>query len=534
MLISNVLIIGSGAAGLTVALRVPKHLKVHIISKNIANDGSTYFAQGGISAVLNEKDSFQSHCNDTISAGDGVCHNDVVEKIVASAPEAIDWLIKLGVDFSTDKNQYHLTKEGGHSFRRVFHAADTTGKTVHQALLNEANSRDNITLFEQSNVVDLITDGSNTDTKKCAGAYVLDKKTGKVHRFLSNTTVLATGGASKVYLYTSNPDGSTGDGIAMAWRAGCRVSNMEFMQFHPTCLYHPQAKSFLISEALRGEGAKLTLPDGTAFMEQYHPLKELAPRDVVARAIDDQMKRLGLDFVLLDISHKTKPFILQHFPAIYQRCLDFGYDISAQAIPIVPAAHYTCGGVLTNTHGETDLPNLYAVGEVACTGFHGANRLASNSLLECFAIGFFSAEKIAAQTFTKIADQNIPKWDKTRVTQSTEEIIVSHNWDELRKLMWDYVGIVRSNKRLERANLRIDLLLKEVNEYYTTYHLNNDLLELRNLSQIAQMIITSAKRRTESRGLHYSLDFPYKSPQKIDTILTPTKFNPKHAINFYE
>ncbi len=531
---SDILIIGSGAAGLTVALRAPNHLKVHIICKNIVNDGSTYFAQGGVSAVLNEEDTFQSHIDDTITAGSGLCHNDVVKRIINKGPETINWLINLGVKFSTNDNQYHLTKEGGHTFRRVIHAADKTGKVIHKALMDEVIKRDNITVFEQSNVVDLITINDKSDSKKCVGAYILNKVTHKVNRFIANHIVLATGGASKVYLYTSNPDGSTGDGIAMAWRAGCRVANMEFMQFHPTCLYHPNAKSFLVSEALRGEGAKLKLPSGAEFMSKHHQLKELAPRDAVARAIDEEMKRFGLDYVLLDISHKSKSFILQHFPTIYKKCLEFGYDITKQAIPVVPAAHYTCGGVLTNIHGQTDLTNLYAVGEVACTGLHGANRMASNSLLECLTVGFFTADKIASCKRSPLKTIEIPKWDETRVTQSKEEIIVSHNWDELRKLMWDYVGIVRSNKRLDRANQRIALLLKEVKEYYATYQLNNDLLELRNLTQIAQMIITSAERRTESRGLHYSIDYPYKAAQVVDTILTPAQFNPNNAINFYE
>ncbi len=532
---SDVLIIGSGAAGLTVALRLPQSLKVHIISKNISNDGSTYFAQGGVSAVMNNEDDFQAHIEDTLKAGDGLCHRDVVSDIIHKGPEAIKWLIKLGVQFSTLKNdEYHLTKEGGHSFRRVIHAADRTGKAIHDVMIEQAESRNNIHFFTHSNVVDLIINKDNDGDKICCGAYILDKKSGEIKRFLARKVVLATGGASKVYLYSSNPDGSTGDGIAMAWRAGCRVANMEFMQFHPTCLYHPQAKSFLLSEALRGEGAKLTLPDGTRFMDQYHPLKELAPRDIVARAIDDQMKRYGLDYVMLDISHRKAEFITEHFPNIYQKCLNFGYDLTRQAIPVVPAAHYTCGGVLTNIHAQTDLPNLYAVGEVACTGLHGANRMASNSLLECLAVGFFAAQNISETTAETPLTKNIPKWDETRVTQSNEEIMIAHNWDELRKLMWNYVGIVRSNKRLAQASQRIAILQKEVQEYYSHYKINSDLLELRNLTQIAQMIIKSAERRTESRGLHYSIDYPYKSEQATDTLLTPAKFTYQTAVNFYE
>ncbi len=534
----DVLVIGAGAAGLSLALSlVNNHLgikaKVAVLAKSNLTEGATYYAQGGISAAVDENDTLESHVSDTLRAGAGICDKEAVKFTVKHAKEAIDWLVKNGVNFTTQHctnsnnntattPKYHLTQEGGHSHRRILHSADTTGKEIEESLEAQARSNANIELFEHHLVVDLITAtkiSSNLDAtpnnsepantaNRCLGAYVLDRKQQKVFVFRSKFTIIATGGASKVYLYTSNPDVSTGDGIAIAWRSGCRVANMEFIQFHPTCLYHHKAKSFLISEAVRGEGGKLLLPDGSPFMHRFDPRGELAPRDIVARAIDHEMKRLGADHLLLDISYKPANFIRQHFPNIVEKCRTFGYDITKEAIPVVPAAHYTCGGIMTDLHGQTDIAGLFAVGEVAYTGLHGANRMASNSLLECVVFASAAAKRILEQLDSAQMPPQLPHWDESRVTDSDEEVVVSHNWDELRRFMWDYVGIVRTDKRLARAQRRVDMLKKEIEEYYGNFRVTNDLLELRNLVQIAELIIQSAMKRKESRGLHYTLDYP--------------------------
>jgi L-aspartate oxidase len=526
----DVLIIGSGAAGLSLALRLPESLKIVILAKREITEGNTLYAQGGISAVLDSSDSIESHIQDTLSAGAGICDLDTVSRVVKHGPENIHWLLDLGVEFTRQKNSesgYHLTREGGHSHRRVIHAADATGKVIETSLVEQVRARKNIRFIENCLAVDLVTSDRKKTSRRCSGAYILDLQTRQVRSLAAKAVVLATGGASKVYLYTSNPDVATGDGIAMAWRAGCRVANMEFNQFHPTCLYHPKAKSFLISEAVRGEGGKLLLPDGSRFMDKFDQRAELAPRDIVARAIDHEMKRLGCDCLYLDISHKSLKFIQSHFPTIYSRCMDLGIDIAKVPIPIVPAAHYTCGGIVTNKHAETDIKRLYAIGETAYTGLHGANRMASNSLLECLVFGQLAAESIAKKVpkVNKLA--SVPEWDESRVTDSDEEIVVSHNWHELRQFMWDYVGIVRSNKRLERARRRINLLRHEIGEYYSNFKVNNDLLELRNLLEVADLIVQSAMRRKESRGLHYNLDFPeIDKKQAHPTILIPDHYYP--------
>ena len=515
----DVLVVGAGAAGLSLALSLAKQAKVAVLAKSNLTEGSTYYAQGGISAVVDEDDTLESHVSDTLKAGAGICDKDAVNFTVKHAKEAIQWLIENGVNFTTHtqtngKTRYHLTKEGGHSHRRILHSADTTGKEIEESLESQARSNANIELFEHHIVVDLInkaTKGSKNN--RCLGAYVLDRKQQKVVVFRSKFTIIATGGASKVYLYTSNPDVSTGDGIAMAWRAGCRIANMEFIQFHPTCLYHPKAKSFLISEAVRGEGGKLLLPDGTPFMHRFDHRGELAPRDIVARAIDHEMKRLGADHLLLDISYKPEAFVREHFPNIYQKCMTFGYDITKEPIPVVPAAHYTCGGIVTDLSGKTDIEGLYAVGEVAYTGLHGANRMASNSLLECVVFAFAAAKDILQELKQIQMPPPLPHWDESRVTDSDEEVVVSHNWDELRRFMWDYVGIVRTDKRLQRAQRRVDMLKNEIEEYYGNFRVTNDLLELRNLVQVAELIIQSAMQRKESRGLHYTLDYPERDDE---------------------
>ena len=535
----DVLVIGSGAAGLSLALQLPDTLKVAVLSKGLLDEGSTRYAQGGIAAVLDSGDSIAAHVEDTLNSGAGLCHKDTVRFVVERGKQSIQWLIAQGVDFTrSDENEaafhantshadkLHLTQEGGHSHRRVIHSADATGKAVSDSLISQAQRKKNITLFTQRVAVNLI---GETDTKtrkrRCTGAFVLNQQNGQVEVFSARFVTLATGGASKVYLYTSNPDGASGDGIAMAWRAGCRVANLEFNQFHPTCLYHPQAKSFLITEALRGEGARLLLPDGTAFMARYDARAELAPRDIVARAIDHEMKRLGIDHVYLDISHQPADFIKSHFPTVYERCLHFGIDITRQPIPVVPAAHYTCGGVMVDRNGLTDLQNLYAVGETSFTGLHGANRMASNSLLECFVFARAAAEHIAAHA-NQVENPAYPppQWDESRVTPSEEGVVISHSWDELRRVMWDYVGIVRTNKRLERAQLRIEQLQKEIREHYTHYKISSDLLELRNLATVAELMVRFAQSRKESRGLHYTLDYPGLLPQAHDTILIPENF----------
>jgi len=512
----DVLIIGSGAAGLTTALNLPSNLKIGVIAKNDFNIGSTYFAQGGIAAVLDENDSVSSHVKDTQIAGANLCNLAAVRFTSSNSKAAIDWLIAQGVPFTHKDGKPHLTREGGHSQRRIIHCADATGKAVFDTLINQTKKSSNIKLLAHYAALDLITKHN-----KCAGLYALNVAQNKIETIAAQFCVLATGGASKAYLYTTNPDGSSGDGIAMAWRAGCRVANMEFNQFHPTCLYHPQAKSFLVTEALRGEGAELKLADGTLFMRNFDERAELAPRDIVARAIDHEMKRLGVDCVYLDISHKDADFIKSHFPTVYAQCLKFGIDITKQPIPVVPAAHYTCGGVVVNLSAQTDISNLYAVGETSFTGLHGANRMASNSLLECIVFGQAAALDIAAKFQPYFAPQDLPDWDASKVTNSDENIIISHNWDELRRFMWDYVGIVRTDKRLQRAQNRVQLLLKEIQDFYSNYQISRDLIELRNLAQVAELIIRSAQMRRESRGLHFSLDYPQMLPTALDTVLTP-------------
>jgi len=533
-LFHDVLIIGSGAAGLSLALRLPRHLRVAVLAKRELAETNTFYAQGGISAVLDETDSVDSHVADTLDAGAGLCDPAVVRLVVEAGPSNIRWLLDQGVQFTRSEQGspgiYHLTREGGHSHRRVIHAADATGRAVETTLEGEVRARPNIELFERHIAVDLITATKlGAHENRCLGAYVLGIADHRVRTFQARFVVLATGGSSKVYLFTTNPDVATGDGIAMSWRAGCRVANMEFIQFHPTCLYHPQAKSFLITEALRGEGARLLLPDGSRFMPGFDERAELAPRDIVARAMDHEMKRLGAECVYLDISHKPAEFIREHFPTVYSRCLDFGIDITRQPIPVVPAAHYTCGGVVSDHDAQTDVPGLYAIGETAYTGLHGANRMASNSLLECLVYSERAAEHIARCDAVVPRPAPPPPWDESRVTDSDEEVVVSHNWDELRRFMWDYVGIVRSNKRLERAKRRVDMLRYEIREYYSSFRVTNDLLELRNLVEVADLIIRSAQHRRESRGLHYTLDFPKPDDafQRKPTILIPDNYSPR-------
>jgi len=539
---TDLVIVGSGAAGLTLALRTADFARVIVLSKGDLQEGATYYAQGGIAAVLDESDSVDSHVEDTLSAGVGLCHRDVVKHIVEHSASAVSWLVAQGVPFTTKSEaeaagnggaprkhanlaSLHLTQEGGHSHRRIIHATDATGRAIFQTLQQKARDHANITLLEGCTAVDLVTEPTGTG-RTCVGVYVLVQASGRVEAIRSRFVALATGGASKAYLYTSNPDGASGDGIAMAWRAGCRVANLEFNQFHPTCLYHPHAKSFLITEALRGEGARLELPDGTRFMPDFDELAELAPRDVVARAIDHEMKRLGCDCVYLNITSKPSDFIKAHFPNIYERCLCFGIDITRDRIPVVPAAHYTCGGVMVNTRGETDVSNLYAIGETSFSGLHGANRMASNSLLECFVIAFGAADSIEARFDGTTLIDRITPWDESRVTDSDDEILVSHDWDEIRRFMWNFVGIVRTSERLQRARSRISVIREEVRNYYIKHRVTNDNLELRNLAQVAELIISSALQRQESRGLHFTLDFPDTLTQAEDTILVPEVSKP--------
>ena len=520
----DTLIIGSGLAGLTLALNVAESKKVGLITKQALLDGASGWAQGGIAAALSENDSPEAHIRDTINAGAGLCDEEITRSVLENGPKAIQWLIEQGVPFTRDQKNntgYHLTREGGHSVRRVIHAADATGQAVQKTLGDKVLNHKNISVFENHIAIDLITSRrlGHTDTKKtcCFGAYALDNQSGRVKTISAQNTILAAGGAGKVYLYTTNPDTATGDGIAMGWRAGCHIANMEFIQFHPTCLYHPHAKSFLISEAVRGEGGILKLPDGKRFMPLHDERAELAPRDIVARAIDFEMKKRGLDCVYLDISHKPGHFLKEHFPFIYARCLELGIDITRQPIPVVPAAHYTCGGIATNLNGETNLDHLYAIGETAHTELHGANRLASNSLLECLIFGQAAAKDILNQE--PIPTTQLPQWDESRVSHADEEVIISHNWDELRRFMWNYVGIVRTNKRLQRAQHRINLLHEEIHEYYSNFRVTSDLLELRNLVDTADLIVQSAILRQESRGLHFSLDYPDTQPHIQNTIL---------------
>ncbi|SDZ70179.1 L-aspartate oxidase [Variovorax sp. YR266] len=516
----DVLIVGSGLAGLSAALHLAPTHRVAVLTKRALNDGSSAWAQGGIAAVLAAGDSFDAHVEDTLVAGAGLCDPEATRFVVEHAPEAIGWLRELGVPFSEEDGGLHLTREGGHSQRRIVHVTDATGAAVQQVLIERVRRTPNITLFEHHTLVDLITGPKiGLDDPACQGLYALDDETDEVLAFRAPHTILATGGAGKVYLYTTNPDTATGDGIAAAWRAGCRVSNMEFIQFHPTCLYHPHAKSFLISEAVRGEGGLLKLPDGTRFMPKHDERAELAPRDVVARAIDFEMKKHGLDCVHLDISHQPAAFLKEHFPNILARCLELGIDITREPIPVVPAAHYTCGGVLSDLNGRTDIPGLYAIGETACTGLHGANRLASNSLVECMVFARAAAGAIAAAPARERAE--LPAWDDSRVTDADEAVVISHNWDELRRFMWDYVGIVRTNKRLERASHRIALLQAEIQEFYANFHVTRDLLELRNLVQVAELIVRSAQARHESRGLHFSRDYPSLAEPTAPTVLVP-------------
>jgi L-aspartate oxidase len=516
----DAVVVGSGLAGLTVALHLADRMTVCIVTKGQLREGASDWAQGGIAAVLAKEDSPEAHIQDTLTAGAGLCDEAVTRFVVERSREAIQWLIEQGVPFTRDADSdsgFHLTREGGHSHRRVIHAADATGAAVQTTLEGKVKAHANVTVLEHHTAIDLVTSSKiGLDDSRCLGLYALDRRADRVVTIASRHTVLATGGAGKVYLYTTNPDTASGDGVAIGWRAGCRIANMEFVQFHPTCLYHPHAKSFLISEAVRGEGGLLKLPDGTRFMPEHDPRAELAPRDIVARAIDFEIKKRGLDCVHLDISHKSAEFLKSHFPTILSRCLELGIDITREPIPVVPAAHYTCGGIRTDIRGRTDLPGLYAVGETACTGLHGANRLASNSLLECLVFGRSTADFILTQGHPAFA--RLPAWDESRVTDPDEEVVIAHNWDELRRFMWDYVGIVRTNKRLERAQHRIRLLQEEIYEYYSNFRVSNDLLELRNLVQTADLIVRCALARKESRGLHYSLDYPETAAVARNTI----------------
>ena len=509
---------------MSAALRLAGRCRVALVTKHELLDGASSWAQGGIAAVMESSDSIEDHIHDTLVAGAGLCHEDAVRFVVERGRSAVDWLVAQGVPFTRDDergDELHLTREGGHSHRRIVHAADATGSAVQKTLVGQVKSHPNIDVLEWHIAVDLITSrkAGLPGPDRVLGAYVLDIRAGRVATLGARFTTLATGGAGKVYLFTTNPDTATGDGVAMGWRAGARVANMEFIQFHPTCLYHPHAKSFLISEAVRGEGGILRLPDGTRFMPEHDPRAELAPRDIVARAIDFEIKKHGIDCVYLDITHKGAEFIEHHFPTIRARCLEFGIDITREPIPVVPAAHYTCGGLLADLRGRTSVPGLYALGEVACSGLHGANRLASNSLLECLVFSESAAADIVAQPV--VAVPRVPEWDESRVTDADEEVIIAHNWDELRRTMWNYVGIVRTTKRLERARHRIQLLQAEIHEFYANFRVSNDLIELRNLVLTAELIVRSALERRESRGLHYSRDYPGMLPVAADTVLVP-------------
>ena len=514
----DVLIIGSGLAGQSAALRLAGHCRVALVSKRGLEDSASGWAQGGIAAVLDSQDSIEAHIRDTLVAGAWLNDEQATRFVVENGRRAIDWLIAQGVPFTQDESGYHLTREGGHSARRVIHVADATGSAVQETLTRQVRATHNIKVFENHIAIDLITGAKlGTGENRCFGAHVLNSRSGDVITISAPNTLIATGGAGKVYLYTTNPDTSTGDGVAMAWRAGCRVANMEFIQFHPTCLYHPQAKSFLISEAVRGEGGLLRLPDGTRFMPRHDERAELAPRDIVARAIDFEMKKRGLDCVYLDITHKGEEFIRAHFPNIHARCLELGIDIASEPIPVVPAAHYTCGGIISDLRGRTDVKGLYVAGEASCTGLHGANRLASNSLLECLVFAEAAVNDILGRKTSR--PPRLPQWDESRVTNADEEVVISHNWDELRRFMWDYVGIVRTTKRLKRAQNRIRLLKWDIEEFYANFRVSHDLIELRNLVVTADLIIRCAMRRKESRGLHFSRDYPETLPHAKSTIL---------------
>ncbi|WP_089552644.1 L-aspartate oxidase [Escherichia coli] len=524
----DVLIIGSGAAGLSLALRLADQHQVIVLSKGPVTEGSTFYAQGGIAAVFDETDSIDSHVEDTLIAGADICDRHAVEFVASNARSCVQWLIDQGVLFDTHvqpngEESYHLTREGGHSHRRILHAADATGREVQSTLVSKAQNHPNIRVLERSNAVDLIVSDKIglPGTRRVVGAWVWNRNKETVETCHAKAVVLATGGASKVYQYTTNPDISSGDGIAMAWRAGCRVANLEFNQFHPTALYHPQARNFLLTEALRGEGAYLKRPDGTRFMPDFDERGELAPRDIVARAIDHEMKRLGADCMFLDISHKPADFIRQHFPMIYEKLLGLGIDLTQEPVPIVPAAHYTCGGVMVDDHGRTDVEGLYAIGEVSYTGLHGANRMASNSLLECLVYGWSAAEDITRRMPDAHGVSTLPPWDESRVENPDERVVIQHNWHELRLFMWDYVGIVRTTKRLERALRRITMLQQEIDEYYAHFRVSNNLLELRNLVQVAELIVRCAMMRKESRGLHFTLDYPELLTHSGPSILSP-------------
>ncbi len=524
----DVLIIGSGAAGLSLALRLADQHQVIVLSKGPVTEGSTFYVQGGIAAVFDETDSIDSHVEDTLIAGAGICDRHAVEFVASNARSCVQWLIDQGVLFDTHvqpngEESYHLTREGGHSHRRILHAADATGREVQSTLVSKAQNHPNIRVLERSNAVDLIVSDKIglPGTRRVVGAWVWNRNKETVETCHAKAVVLATGGASKVYQYTTNPDISSGDGIAMAWRAGCRVANLELNQFHPTALYHPQARNFLLTEALRGEGAYLKRPDGTRFMPDFDERGELAPRDIVARAIDHEMKRLGADCMFLDISHKPADFIRQHFPMIYEKLLGLGIDLTQEPVPIVPAAHYTCGGVMVDDHGRTDVEGLYAIGEVSYTGLHGANRMASNSLLECLVYGWSAAEDITRRMPDAHGVSTLPPWDESRVENPDERVVIQHNWHELRLFMWDYVGIVRTTKRLERALRRITMLQQEIDEYYAHFRVSNNLLELRNLVQVAELIVRCAMMRKESRGLHFTLDYPELLTHSGPSILSP-------------
>lgn len=523
----DVIIVGSGGAGLSLALSLPDHFNIAVLAKSTLTDASTFYAQGGVAAVLDEMDSIEQHIDDTMIAGAQLCEMDAVKQTVEGGKPSVDFLLKHGVQFTLDEQeQLHLTREGGHSQRRIIHAADATGRAISTTLVQRAQEKQNIKIFENYIAIDLICsqklglDGDN----RALGLYALDETTEKVHTFLAPFTALACGGAMKAYLYTSNPDIATGDGIAMAYRAGCRVANMEFNQFHPTCLYHPQARSFLITEAMRGEGAYLRLPDGERFMLRFDERAELAPRDIVARAIDYEIKRLGIRHVWLDITHKDESFVKEHFPTLYARLLELGIDITKDMIPVVPAAHYTCGGVIVDENSQTDIVGLYAIGETSYTGLHGANRMASNSLLECFVYGMSAAKHIQENFKADQPAPAVPAWDDSQVTNPDEDVVILQNWDELRQTMWNYVGIVRTTKRLERALHRIEMLKKEITEYYQDYQVSKNLIELRNLVLVSEMIVRCAMHRKESRGLHFTLDYPELLPELRKTVLVPPNF----------
>lgn len=529
---TDILVIGSGIAGLSYALKAAEHGRVTIITKRSAFDSATAWAQGGISAVLDPSDSFEEHARDTMKAGAGLCHEDAVDLCVRQAPARIQELVELGVTFSNEPSEdgfstrLDLGREGGHTKRRVVHARDMTGKEVQRVLVDAVRRHPGIRLLENQVSIDLITAGrlGLAGPDRCLGAYVIDRATLEVRTWIAPIVVLASGGSGKVYLYTSNPDIASGDGVAMAFRAGAAVANMEFFQFHPTCLFHPKAKSFLISEALRGEGGELKLLDGTRFMERYHEMASLAPRDVVARAIDAEIKRTGDDHVVLDMTHLPAGFLQRRFPGIHARCLELGVDMTREPIPVVPAAHYACGGVVTDLLGRTPLPGLLAIGEVACTGFNGANRLASNSLLEglVFAHQAADATRALLKELGEIPAREVPDWNPGQASEPDEQVVVSQNWDEIRRLMWNYVGIVRTNKRLERARRRLKLLRDEIREYYWDFQVTPNVVELRNIATVAQLVVASALRREESRGLHYTLDYPERDDTRWskDTVLT--------------